>query len=289
VARLDGGEASAQRARALCAEGRMLVMRSRNREARARLEESLELARTIGARSEEAQALNYLGGALAFLGDYPGAIERLRAAVRIARETTTQARGLSQYENLSEVLAEAGHLEHARDIAAEGIAVAREVGLERSYGLVLMGRGALCALGLGRTTEAGELTKAALELGEQTFFAFNALEARGRYELVRGDLDAADRHLAAAEAMGARSGDPMWAGPVAAARAELALWRGDAQMAATIVRKTLAIAPERQCLQHTSELHAVGARALAELAIAARARRRDAAPSADPAGLLARL
>ena len=147
VARLDGREPSADRARALCAEGRMLVMRSHNQEARARLEESVELARTVGGRGEEAQALNYLGGALAFLGDYPGAIEHLRAAVRIARETSAQTRGLSQYENLSEVLSEAGQLEHARDIAAEGIAVAREVGLQRSYGLVLMGRGALCALG----------------------------------------------------------------------------------------------------------------------------------------------
>jgi predicted ATPase len=139
------------------------------------------------------------------------------------------------------------------------------------------------------TRAVAELTKAALELGEETFFAFNALEARGRYELVRGDLDAADRHLAAAETMGSRSGDPMWAGPVAAARAEVALWRGDAQMAAAIVHKTLAIAPERQCLQHTSELHAVGARALAELALAARAGRQDAAANAGPAGLLTRL
>ena len=49
VARLDGREPSADRARALCAEGRMLVMRSRNREARERLEESLEIARTVGA------------------------------------------------------------------------------------------------------------------------------------------------------------------------------------------------------------------------------------------------
>ena len=38
----------------------MLVMRSRNQEARERLEESLEIARTIGgASSEEAQALNW--------------------------------------------------------------------------------------------------------------------------------------------------------------------------------------------------------------------------------------
>ena len=285
----DSGEPSADRARALCAEGRMLVMRSRNQEARERLEESLEIARTIGASSEEAQALNYLGGALAFLGDYPGGIERLRAAVRIARETGSRARGLSQYENLSEVLAEAGQLEHARDVASEGIAAAQEVGLQRSYGLVLMGRGALCALALGRTTEAGELTRAALELGEHTFFAFNVLEARARYELVRGEFDAAERHLAAADAMAARVGDPMWTGPVAAARAELELWRGHAQEAAEIVRAALAVGPERQCLQHTSELHAVGARALAELAVAARARHQDSAAGTEAAALLARL
>jgi DNA-binding NarL/FixJ family response regulator/tetratricopeptide (TPR) repeat protein len=289
VARLDGREPSADHARALCAEGRMLVMRSRNQEARERLEESLEIARAIGASSEEAQALNYLGSALAFLGDYGGGIERLRAAVRIACETGSRARGLAQYENLSEALSETGQLEHARDVAAEGIAAAQEVGLQRSYGLVLMGRGALCALALGRTAEAGELTSAALELGEQTFFAFNVLEARGRFELLRGEFDAAERYLAAANAMAARVGDPMWTGPVAAVRAELELWRGHAQESAEIVCAALAVEPERQCLQHTSELHAVGARAFAELAVTARARHQDSAAVAEAAALLAGL
>ena len=177
----------------------------------------------------------------------------------------------------------------ARDVAAEGIAAARELGLQRSYGLVLMGRGALCALALGCTTEAGELTSAALELGEQTFFAFNVLDARGRYELVMGEFDAAGRHLAAADVMASRVGDPMWTGPVAAARAELELWRGQAHQAAEIVRAALAIEPERQCLQHTSELYAVGARALAELAATARARHQDCAAGAEAAVLLDRL
>ncbi len=289
VARLEGGKPSAQRARALCAEGRMLVMRSRNQEARERLQESLEIARAVGASSEEAQALNYLGSALAFLGDYTGGIEHLRSAVRIACEIGSLPRGLSQYENLSEVLSEAGQPEHARDIAAEGIAAAQEVGLQRSYGLVLMGRGALCALALGHTTEAGELTRAALELGEQTFFAFNALEARARYEIVRGQFDAAERHVVAADAMATRVGDPMWIGPVAAVRAELELWRGRTPHAAEIVRAALAVAPERQCLQHTSELHAVGGQALADLAVAARARHQDSTAAIESASLLARL
>jgi hypothetical protein len=46
-------------------------------EARERLEEPLEIVRTVGASREEAQALNHLGSALAFLGDYPaGALRR---------------------------------------------------------------------------------------------------------------------------------------------------------------------------------------------------------------------
>jgi DNA-binding NarL/FixJ family response regulator/tetratricopeptide (TPR) repeat protein len=289
VAGLGGDAAPADRARALCAEGRMLVMRGHNREARERLEEALAIARAAGARDEEGEALNYLGGALGFLGDYAGAIDRLRTAVHIARETGAQARGLAHYENLSEALAEAGQLEHARDVAAEGIAVARELGLTRSYGIVLMGRAALCALGLGRMADADELTSAALDLGPDTFFAFNALEARGRYEIARDDLDAAGRRLTAAETMAARTGDLMWAGPVAAARAELELWRGRPSAAAAVAHTTLALAHEGECLQHTGELHAAGLRALADVALAAAARRQEDGAARDAAVLLGRL
>ncbi len=289
VARSEAAGAPVARASALCAAGRMLVMRSRNLEAIPPLEEALALTRDSGARSEEGQVLNYLGSALAFLGDYAHAIDHLRAAVRIAHETAAQARGLSHYENLSEMLAEVGQLEQARDVAAEGIAAAREVGLQRSYGLVVMGRGALCALALGRTAEAGELTAEALELGETTFFAFNVLEARGRYELVRGDLDAAQRQLIAAEAMASRSGDVMWAGPLGAMRAELELWRGRPAAVPQTVDATLSLAPERECLQHTAELHWLGTRALAELALAARDRREDSEAERQATALLGRL
>jgi len=280
--------APADRARALCAEGRMLVMRSRNREALSGLEEALALTQDPDARSEEGPIRNYLGSALAFLGDYPHAIAHLRASVRIARDTGAQARGLSHYENLSEVLAEVGQFDAARDVAAEGIAAARESGLQRSYGLVVMGRAALCALALGGTAEAGELTAAALELGEKTFFAFNVLEARARYELVRGDLDASERHLSAAEAMASRSRDVMWAGPIGAVRAELELCRGRPEAVPEIVQATLSLAPERECLQHTAELHWLGARALADLTLGA-AGRQDSDAQGQATALLARL
>jgi DNA-binding CsgD family transcriptional regulator len=264
---------SADRARALCAEGRMLVMRSHNVEARERCAEALAVARAAGARDEEGEALNYLGGALAFLGDYEQAIGQLEEAVRILRERVASARGCPEYENLSEALIEAGRAEQGFEVAREGIGVARDLGLERSYGVVLLGRAALCALALGRRQEADQLTERALDLGGESFFAFNALEARARVELLRGEFTAADRPLAAARAMASRLGDLMWVGPIAAVSTELELWRGRARRATEIVAAAFAGAPDRECLQHTSELHAHGARAHADLAQAAIASR----------------
>ena len=69
-----------------------------------------------------------------------------------------------------------------------------------------------------------------------------------------GNLAQAERRLATAATMAARIGDPMWAGPVAAAHAELDLWRGDPEHAIGIVERALALAPDRQCVQHVSEL-----------------------------------
>ena len=47
----------------------------------------------VDARPEQADALNYLGCAVSFLGDYPTAIGHLRSAVRLARESGVLVRG----------------------------------------------------------------------------------------------------------------------------------------------------------------------------------------------------
>jgi hypothetical protein len=61
----------------------------------------------------------------------------------------------------------------------------------------------------------------------------------------------------------------MFAGPIAAAYGELALWRGRPEQAVELATSLLASASERECPQHTAELHAIGARAYADLAQAA--------------------
>ena len=286
VALLPADPPTPERAQALGAEGRTLVMRSENLEARERCGEALVAARAAGARDEEGQALAYLGSALAFLGDYEAAIANLQEAIGVLRALPPTARGCPEYENLSEFLTDAGRVEEAYAVARDGVDVARELGVERSYGVVLLGRAALCALVLGRTDEADALTARALDLTPDSFFAYNALDARGRLGLVRGEPVQAERLLGLARAMASQLGDMMFAGPIAAACGELALWRGRPQQAVELATSLLSTASERECPQHTAELHAIAARAYADLAHAARAARdldaaRSAAASAE--------
>ena len=216
VSLLPADPPTAARAQALGAEGRTLVMRSENLEARERCGEALVAARAAGARDEEGQALAYLGSALAFLVDYRAAIANLEEAIGLLRALPPTARGCPEYENLSEFLTDAGRVEEAYAVAQEGVGVARELGVERSYGVVLLGRAALCALVLGRTDEADALTARALDLTPDSFFAYNALDARGRLALVRGEPVQAERSLGLARAMASQLGDMMFAGPIAA-------------------------------------------------------------------------
>ncbi|MGI8572801.1 MAG: LuxR C-terminal-related transcriptional regulator, partial [Solirubrobacteraceae bacterium] len=271
VASLPASPPTADLARALCGEGRMLLMRGDNERARAVCEHALSIARAAGDQAQEGQALNYLAGATAFLGGHDEAIAYLEQAVRIAHETTVGARGCPEYENLSEVLAESRRTKDGLEIALEGVRVARELGVEHSYGVVLLGRAALCSLLLGRLHEADQHCAQALELGAASFFGANALEAGARCAIMHGDFEAADRHLQLARGMTSRMRDLMWAGPIAGVSSELELWLGRPERAVAIVNATLAIAPERECPQHSSELHANGTRAHADLAQAARA------------------
>ena len=130
----------------------------------------------------------------AFLGDEAAAIGApARRGPRSCARSAPARAGCPEYENLSEVLSDAGRHEEALDVARDGIAAARELGVERSYGVVLRGRAALGAVALGQLEEAERLTDEAFDLGGETFFAFNALEARARCALLRGELAVAER------------------------------------------------------------------------------------------------
>ena len=86
--------ASRERARALAADGQLLMLGSRNQEAVARCQEAV--ARQVGARAEEGHALNSLGVALEGLGRFDEGMARLREARRIVEESSATPRSCAR-------------------------------------------------------------------------------------------------------------------------------------------------------------------------------------------------
>ena len=84
VATLPADPPSAERARVVAAEGQLLMLRGHAREAIARCEEALAVARAVGARAEEGHALNTLGACRSGLGEHDAGEACLREALAIA-------------------------------------------------------------------------------------------------------------------------------------------------------------------------------------------------------------
>jgi DNA-binding CsgD family transcriptional regulator/tetratricopeptide (TPR) repeat protein len=179
-------EPSAERARVLAAHAQWLMQAWRHRDAIQRAEEALEVARAVSARTEEGLALDILGSCT-------NDVELLVAARRIAEEVGN-AEGITQaYLHLSAVLWSRGRLREANDCGRRGLAVARELGLERSTGslLAVSVAGDLCDL--GDLDESDRIIAAALE--HQTTEAVRLHAIKGCVEIIRGDLAAAAEHL----------------------------------------------------------------------------------------------
>jgi tetratricopeptide (TPR) repeat protein len=179
-------EPSAERARVLAAHAQWLMQAWHHRDAIQRAEEALEVARTVDARTEEGLALDILGSCT-------NDVELLVAARQIAEEVGN-AEGITQaYLHLSAVLWSRGRLREANDCGRRGLAVARELGLERSTGslLAVSVAGDLCDL--GDLDESDRIIAAALE--HQTPDAVRLHAIKGCVEIIRGDFAAAAEHL----------------------------------------------------------------------------------------------
>jgi DNA-binding CsgD family transcriptional regulator/tetratricopeptide (TPR) repeat protein len=275
VALMPAEPPSAERALVLAAEGQQLMLTGHPEESRQRCEEAIAVARAAGARAEEGHALNTLGCNLFYLGDGAGAEARLREAQAIAREAGDAEELARTYVNLAETLDESGRTEDGLRLGLEGARVAREHGLERSYMLWILPGAATRAIKLGRMDDADRWTAESAALPGTGTSVILVGDARGRLELRRGSFDVAARHLSMAHEAGRSAGYPMRLAPSAAALAELELWRGAPEAALEFVTETLGNAQGREYLNYTGEVRAVGARAHADLAQHARARREE--------------
>jgi DNA-binding CsgD family transcriptional regulator/tetratricopeptide (TPR) repeat protein len=267
VALLPADEPRPELARVLATLGQFLMLRGRLDESMERCEQALDVARRTGALGARAVALNALGGNLAFRGARGVGIEHLRESLRLSEELGDIDNLGRAYVNLGEVLDQDARVEEAFRTAVDGARRCEDVGMGE-MSLLLQSEAASRAFKLGRLEEADGLTRWADGL-QPSIAKLNGCAVRARVEVQRERLVDAEPLLdAAAGAMPyART---TWTEPLASARVETELLRGDPAEARRLVEEALEAGDHAQ-LAFVARLHALGARAGAELAERARA------------------
>jgi DNA-binding CsgD family transcriptional regulator/tetratricopeptide (TPR) repeat protein len=269
---LEGAPPSAERARVLAGHARMLAATWHTRRAAACCEEAIAVARAVGARAEESHALSTLGVCLDDLGELDRSIVLQREARRIAEEAGEAEGIVRTYINLGHVLEQAGQLHEAIDDAREGYQRAHQLGLERATGSYVAGNLAAMLLFSGQWEECARLTAELVEVDSWCRYAVHA--TRGLLLTRRGEFSAAPEEFDAAERLSPPAEQSwVWVG-----RAELALWEGRHDQAATAVVKGLrwiaAHDPEGVPAQLSCRCYAAALRLEADRAEQAAARRK---------------
>jgi DNA-binding CsgD family transcriptional regulator/tetratricopeptide (TPR) repeat protein len=239
---LAGAAPSAERARVLAAHAQTLTLLWRSPEAVAYCEEAIGVARAVGARAEEAHALNTLGICMEDLGEVDRALALHLEARRIAEEVGDAEGIVRAYTNVAHVLMLAGRSQDALDDAQEGYQRARQLGLERATGSYIAGNLASRLLLTGRWEECEQFTAELLTV--ECWSAFHLHTTRGLLQTWRGDFAAARKELSSA----LRLSPPVHSWYPWFARAELALWEGRDDEAAAAVAEGL-----RWCAEHAPD------------------------------------
>jgi DNA-binding NarL/FixJ family response regulator len=280
VALVPAQPASAARARVLGGLGGALMGAGRYQESREVCEEAIEQAVASGARAEEARARNMLGSDLVALGDIDAGLAQLEQSRAMAAEAGPPEMLVIAHHNLALNLAQAGRFSEALEVASDGRAAARRLGLERRFGMDLAALGADVLLRLGRWDEADALTLDGFAVDPAGRGTIYLATVRGRLDALRGDVVAAHERLAIGGDQAAGEIDPDLAGYLERGRAELALVEGRPDAAWTAVETGLRhLAESRELLVRPSLVY-LGLRAAAELAEQGRARRDEAAVQA---------
>lgn len=262
---------SAERAAVLAGHGLVLMLALRAWEAIPVCEEAIAVARVVGARAEEAGALETLACCLGDLGDLDRSLRLHLEARRLAEAAGADETMLRTYLNRTVSLELAGREREGVDDAREGLERARRLGLERAWGSLVAGNLAWGLLQAGRWAECDRLTEELV--ASESWGAFLLHAARGALLARQGDFPAAraqlDRSLALSPtALGSNTGLSL---------AELALWEGrhdDAEAAvAEGLRWCAERDPDRMLPQFSAPWYPLALRLAADRAERAAARR----------------
>ena len=259
-----------ERARVLASLGGALMGAGRWAESRAVCEAAIACAMSAAARAEESRARNMLGSDLVALGEIDAGIAQLRESCRIAEQTGPADLLIVGYHNLALNLAAADRLDEALAEAEAGRAAARVAGLERRFGQDLAALTGDILLRLGRADRAAEVLAEGLALDPGGVGTIYLSAVRARLAAIRGEHDEAGRRLAAIDL---ESLDPDVAAYVATVAAEDFAWSDRPAEALAAVERGMRHLAGLEDVLWTTPLVALGLRAAAELAEAARAQR----------------
>ena len=234
-------------------------------------EEAAAVAIAVGATDVEFRVYTILGPSLVQTGRIDEGLRALQTAAELAGGSPRLLAGSPI--NTSDTLNLLGRYSEAAQVATDGIERAREVGLARTIGAMMVGNAAEPLLALGDWERAEVLIERGLELEPPLRHVWHLLRLQAWLRLWRGDVVGARRSMAKNRAlMAAGSPGPQYTLPSAMVAAELALAHGDPAVGWREVAG--AIESTRPAPGHDLPLLAVGARALA-------ARARLAEPDAE--------
>lgn len=258
---------SIERAEALAAEGRMLMLVGRFSDARGRLEEAREVAAPLGSPAVEASVLNSLAIVYCASGEYERAIASGREGLRVALDSDLREEIVRGHLNTSQAMDDSGRLQEALRLGFEGIEAARRLGLDRHSGDQLRVQAAWRLARMGRFTEAERVVEPAREAATTPFSIAATQAISGHLAAERGRFEFAERLLDEAWRLMQRSGGFQLIGPCAAWTTSLHLWRGELDDARERVSDGLLRAAAKDPdLIYNAELYWLGVRVEAELA-----------------------
>ena len=250
----------------LAAEGQVLMLTHRAAESTKRCEQALDIARAVGDDAVQAHVLNTACGNLSLLGEFDAAVAAATDALKIAARLGLGEEAGRSYTNGSDALDKAGRIEASIAMTREGIASAQEFGIDRNCDDFLRCELASRLFAQASWDEAWELLQDVIGRGPTGFNAAMAYGHTGQLLVERGQFDAAAAALQEADAQVSGSATSMWIGPLAATRASLHLWSGDAERAAALIERTLERVAKDEAISFTARLYSLGARVAAELA-----------------------
>jgi DNA-binding CsgD family transcriptional regulator/tetratricopeptide (TPR) repeat protein len=263
------------RARTYAGRAMLAMGWSRLDDARGWCGEALRLARAVGERAAEGKALNALGVVTAFDGDVASGVALLRRSLRIAEELSDPDDLALASIDLSYVLVVVGRYAEAVDVCRSGLATLQRVGGVGLKGDFLRANAGDALLRLGRWDEADELVAGSPER-PRGMLDFPILQLRARLAICRGDLaEAAGWVDMLADILREHEVPDAWRREFAETQVELALWLHRPDDAAELSREALTAVLDGDESRFAGQLLWLRARALADVAEKAAARRDD--------------